>query len=122
MIKSLYVVLGTFFMVLGLVGVIMPLLPTTPMLLLTVYFYSKGSKCFHNWFTSTWLYKRYLDEFVRSNSMTLKNKWRLMLLVDGMLLVSFLTLDVWMLRVLIVILVVTKYWYFFTKIETRYNE
>ncbi len=122
MIKSLYVVLGTFFMVLGLVGVIMPLLPTTPMLLLTVYFYAKGSERFHSWFTSTWLYQRYLDEFIRTNSMTLKSKWRLMLLVDGMLLMSFLTLDVWMLRVLIVILVVTKYWYFFTKIETRYNE
>lgn len=119
MIKGLYVVLGTLFMVLGLIGVVLPILPTTPLLLLTVYFYAKGSKRFHDWFVSTWLYKRYLGEFVRTKSMTWRGKWRLMLLVDTMLLISFLTINVIALRVLIVVLVIIKYLYFFAILETR---
>lgn len=112
-------VLGTLFMVLGLIGVVLPILPTTPLLLLTVYFYAKGSKRFHDWFVSTWLYKRYLGEFVRTKSMTWRGKWRLMLLVDTMLLISFLTINVIALRVLIVVLVIIKYLYFFAILETR---
>ena len=112
-------VVGTLFMVLGLIGVVLPILPTTPLLLLTVYFYAKGSKRFHDWFVSTWLYKRYLGEFVRTKSMTWRGKWRLMLLVDTMLLISFLTINVIALRVLIVVLVIIKYLYFFAILETR---
>lgn len=111
--------MGTLFMVLGLIGVVLPILPTTPLLLLTVYFYAKGSKRFHDWFVSTWLYKRYLGEFVRTKSMTWRGKWRLMLLVDTMLLISFLTINVIALRVLIVVLVIIKYLYFFAILETR---
>ncbi|MFW5894344.1 MAG: YbaN family protein [Bacillota bacterium] len=119
MIKAMYVVLGSLFLGLGVLGIILPVLPTTPFLLLTVYFYAKGSERFHRWFINTWLYKRYLEDFVNDRSMTRKDKWKLMLLVDAMLLFPFITVDSWWLRGLIVVLVLTKYWYFFTQVETK---
>jgi len=118
MIKALYVFLGTLTLVLGIIGIVMPLLPTTPMLLLTAYFYAKGSKRFHDWFVATWLYKRYLKNFAETRSMTRAGKWRLLLFVDLMLLVPFITMPHLWIRILIIVLAVTKYLYFFTQVKT----
>lgn len=120
--KTLYIVLGTLTMVLGIIGIVMPLLPTTPMLLLTAYFYSKGSKRFHQWFIATWLYRRYLKNFSENRAMTRGGKIRLMLLVDVMLLIPFITIDILAIRILIIVLAVTKYLYFYTQVKTIPNE
>ncbi len=109
-------------MVLGIIGIVMPLLPTTPMLLLTAYFYSKGSKRFHRWFIATWLYRRYLKNFSENRAMTRGGKMRLMLLVDVMLLIPFITIDILTIRILIIALAVTKYLYFYTHVKTIPNE
>ena len=119
MIRAVYVVLGTLFLGLGVLGVILPVLPTTPFLLLTAYFYAKGSKRFHEWFMNTKLYRRYLESFVNDRSMTRKDKWKLMVLVDLMLLIPFFTIGLLWLRVFIVLLAITKYWYFFTQVQTK---
>ena len=46
--KGILVVSGTFFLVLGVIGIFIPLLPTTPFLLLTAACYIRGSKKFYN--------------------------------------------------------------------------
>jgi len=117
-IKALYVALGTLTLGLGVLGIVLPLLPTTPMLLLTAYFYAKGSKRFHDWFVATWLYKRYLKNFAETRSMTRRGKWTLMIVVDVMLLIPFLTMPYLWIRILIVALAATKYLYFFTQVKT----
>ena len=122
MIKALYILLGTLTLGLGLLGIVLPLLPTTPMLLLTTYFWAKGSPRFHNWFIQTWLYKKYLEDFVETRAMTLGQKLRLLIFVDIMLLFPFFTMPTLLMRTIIIILVITKYWYFFTQIKTIKKE
>ena len=46
--KGILVISGTFFLVLGIIGIFIPLLPTTPFLLLTAACYIRGSKNFYN--------------------------------------------------------------------------
>ena len=46
--KGILVVSGTFFLVIGIIGIFIPLLPTTPFLLLTAACYIRGSKKFYN--------------------------------------------------------------------------
>ena len=58
------------------IGVILPVLPTTP-LLLASFFFTKGSERFNAWFMSTKLYKNYIEDFVINRSMTLKTKIKL---------------------------------------------
>lgn len=48
-IKSLYLVVGSISLVLGILGIFLPLLPTTPFLLLTAFCYSRSSEKFHLW-------------------------------------------------------------------------
>jgi len=47
--KSVYLILGHFFLILGIVGAFLPVLPTTPFLLLTAFCYSKSNTKLHAW-------------------------------------------------------------------------
>jgi uncharacterized membrane protein YbaN (DUF454 family) len=47
--RSVYFVMGWIFLVIGLVGVFLPLLPTTPFLLLTAFCFARSSIRWHKW-------------------------------------------------------------------------
>ncbi|MBR4587551.1 MAG: YbaN family protein [Lachnospiraceae bacterium] len=46
---------------LGTVGVVLPILPTTPFFLVTAYCFARSSEKLNNWFKGTKLYKKHLD-------------------------------------------------------------
>lgn len=105
-------VIGTISGILGIFGIILPGLPTTPFLLITLIAYSKGSKRFYTWFTQTSFYTKYLQSIHERNSMTRKHKRVLMLWSDLVVLISFIMVDHAMLRGMLIGLVIVKYWYF----------
>lgn len=117
-IKLLWLMIGIVSMVLGAIGVVLPVLPTTPFLLLASFCFAKGSDRFHKWFIGTKLYKKHLESFVTSRSMTLKTKLCILLPASAMLILAILAMSNIYGRVLIVFLIIFKYIYFFTRIET----
>jgi len=50
--KGLFLAVGTISLVLGIIGIFLPLLPTTCFLLLTAICFEKGSDSFHDWLLS----------------------------------------------------------------------
>jgi uncharacterized membrane protein YbaN (DUF454 family) len=46
-------ILGLIFLVLAIIGMILPLLPTTPFALVAIYFFDKSSPKFHKWCLNT---------------------------------------------------------------------
>lgn len=117
-IKLLWLMIGIVSMVLGAIGVVLPVLPTTPFLLLASFCFAKGSDRFHKWFIGTKLYKKHLESFVTSRSMTLKTKLCILLPASAMLILAMLVMSNIYGRVFIVFLIIFKYIYFFTRIET----
>jgi uncharacterized membrane protein YbaN (DUF454 family) len=117
-IKLLWLMIGIVSMVLGAIGVVLPVLPTTPFLLLASFCFAKGSDRFHKWFIGTKLYKKHLESFVTSRSMTLKTKLCILLPASAMLILAMLAMSNIYGRVFIVFLIMFKYIYFFTRIET----
>ena len=117
-IKLLWLMIGIVSMVLGAIGVVLPVLPTTPFLLLATFCFAKGSDRFHKWFIGTKLYKKHLESFVTSRSMTLKTKLCILLPASAMLILAMLAMSNIYGRVFIVFLIIFKYIYFFTRIET----
>ena len=73
----------------GCIGIVLPILPTTPFFLLAVVLFAKGSQRFHAWFLSTGLYKTYLADFVATRSMTRETKIRVLTLVTILIAVGF---------------------------------
>lgn len=61
-IRWLYLAGGSISIVIGIIGIIIPLLPTTPFLLLAGYLYSKSSVRYYNWLMN---HKR-LGPFIRN--------------------------------------------------------
>lgn len=109
-------------MALGLVGIILPVLPTTPFLLLSSYLFMKSSEKYYRWFISTWVYKKHLEEFDKNRSMTLKNKVIILSFATSMLVFAFIKMESRLMRLVIVILGLMKYFYFIFKIKTIKDE
>lgn len=120
--KVVLIILGFISMGIGIVGIVVPILPTTPFLLLASFFFAKGSKRFHDWFISTKIYKKYLESFVQSKAMTLKNKFTILFPVSCMLIITFIFVNNLYARIVLIILFIGKYLYFFTQIKTIAKE
>lgn len=61
-IRSLFIALGTLSVAFGVVGIFVPILPTTPFLLLAAFFYARSSERFLHWL----LYNRWFGAYIRN--------------------------------------------------------
>lgn len=122
LIKGLYIIFAFISLGLGVLGVILPVLPTTPFLLLASYFFAKGSDRFYIWFKSTKIYKNHVEEFIKTRAMTLKKKLSILLPVSTMLILTFILIDNKHARIVIPLVIILKYYYFFFHIETIKEE
>ena len=118
LIRGIYVSLGFFFTGLGGIGVVLPILPTTPFLLLALACFSRGSEKFSNWFKSTKLYKNNIEDFVSHRSMTLRNKIMILAFASTMLLFPLIFVDYLWVKIVVICLYITKYYYFIFRIKT----
>lgn len=116
-INTICVVLGFISIGLGCIGIVLPVLPTTPFFLLAVFLFAKGSDRFHRWFLSTGLYKKYLKDFVATRSMTLAAKIKVLTAVTILLAIGFWFSPVFA-KVILLIVALGHYVYFIFGIKT----
>lgn len=72
--KPLLIVLGTISLCVGLIGIIVPGLPTTPFLLLTAALYIRSSKQLHDRLLANKVAGKYIRDFYDKKGMTRKAK------------------------------------------------
>ncbi len=119
LIKAIYIVLGCISLVLGVIGIFLPFLPTTPFLLLTLYSFAQGSSRLEQWFLGTKLYQKHLKSFNERRALTKKAKISILTFSTTMLLIGFYFTPSVVGRTIIAILIAVKYWFFFFWIKTE---
>ena len=90
--KIILIVLGFLSLGLGCVGVVLPILPTTPFLLLAAFCFAKSSERLNAWFRGTKLYKNNLETFTKGQGMTWRAKLRIMGTVTVIMAIAFIAM------------------------------
>ena len=73
-IKILLIAAGTFFIGIAIIGIFIPVLPTTPFLLISAALYSRSSKKFYGWLINNKIFGRYIKNYREGKGISLKLK------------------------------------------------
>ena len=72
--KKILIAFGTFFLGIGVIGIFVPLLPTTPFLLLSAACYARSSKRLYDRLMSNRYFGRHLKDYIGGKGISLKLK------------------------------------------------
>lgn len=87
--RILFLIAGCITLAIGCVGIVLPILPTVPFFIVTVFCFANSSQRLHNWFVNTKMYKKHLESFVNKKGMTAKNKIKIMTSVTVLMAFGF---------------------------------
>ena len=73
-VRALLIVAGTISLVFALIGIAMPVLPTTPFLLLTVACYCRSSERLYRWLINNKWFGEYIRNYQEGRGIPLKTK------------------------------------------------
>lgn len=118
LIHAGFVCLGFLFVGLGAVGVVLPLFPATPFLLLAAVCFAKGSDRFHRWFANTKLYLRYVEPAIHKKAMEGPAKRKAVLVLCLVFAVGFFLVPIWHGKAVILVVALFHFYYFAFKIKT----
>ncbi len=74
MLKPVLIILGTLSLILGIIGIVVPGLPTTPFLLLTAGLYARSSEKLYNTLISNKVLGSYIIKYRANKGITIKTK------------------------------------------------
>lgn len=117
-VNGVCVTLAFISLFIGSIGIVVPILPSTPFFILALALFAKGSKKFHGWFMSTGIYKKYLHDFVSTRSITKSTKIRALTIITLFLGAGIIFSPPFVKAVLLVVLVL-HYIYFIFGIKSR---
>ena len=72
--KELLIIAGTISTAIGIIGIFVPILPTTPFLLLAAACYLRSSQRFYNWLLNSRFFGAYVRNYLQGKGMPLKIK------------------------------------------------
>lgn len=77
--KYLYIILGTISFVIGGIGALIPVLPTTPFLLLAGFFFTRSSEKFTRWLHGTGIYQFYAADYQATGTIPRSKKKKILI-------------------------------------------
>lgn len=106
----------------GVIGIYVPLLPTTPLILLALFCFSKSSDRFHQWLVNTNVYKKYVKEFQETRAVSFASKIKILLFLYVSVGISIYFIDFRFIRLGLVGMLILQTYVLLFKVKTRKQE
>jgi uncharacterized membrane protein YbaN (DUF454 family) len=107
LLKLILITSGTIFVGLGILGIFIPILPTTPFLLLAAACYARSSKKFYDWLINNKLIGIYITNYREGRGFPLKVKFFTISLLWITILFSVLfLLDIFWIKIILIIIAI----------------
>lgn len=116
--RLILIVIGLIFTALGIAGAVLPLLPTTPFLLVAVFCFARSSDRFYNWLINQKIYKEYVENFYLHRGYTLQQKIKILISLYIVIGFSIYMVDVLSVRIGLIIMVIIQTAVLFTFVKT----
>lgn len=116
--RYVLIVLGIVFTVIAFIGAVLPLLPTTPFLILAAICFTNSSRKFKIWLESTQIYKNYVENLKKYKGYTMKEKIRILISLYIVVGFSIFMISNLYIRIGLMIMVVIQTIVLFTFVKT----
>ncbi|MEW5844776.1 MAG: YbaN family protein [Bacteroidota bacterium] len=94
LLRAFLVLLGIISLGLGVLGIFLPLLPTTPFMLLSAFLFIRSSGRLYRWLINHRLFGKYIHDYIERRSIPRRVKWYTLGLLWASILTSVATLNV----------------------------
>jgi uncharacterized membrane protein YbaN (DUF454 family) len=88
MMRGAYIIAGTIALIIGAIGVFLPVIPTTPLVLLAAACYYRGSDRLHAWILSSRWFGETIKNYQEGRGLTRDTKLRAVSMMWVMILIS----------------------------------
>lgn len=116
--RYVLIALGIVFTVIAFTGAVLPLLPTTPFLILAAICFTNSSRKFKIWLESTQIYKNYVENLKKYKGYTMKEKIRILISLYIVVGFSIFMISNLYIRIGLVIMVIIQTIVLFTFVKT----
>ena len=107
LMRMLFFTAGTISLILGVIGVLIPILPTTPFLLLSAACYLRSSTRMYQWLFNNRIFGEYLSNYRDGKGITLNTKiFALTLLWVTILYSAFFIIVLWVVQLALFIIAI----------------
>ena len=118
--RWLMIACGMLALALGILGVFLPLLPTTPFVLLAAFFFSKGSERLHRWLVGHARFGHYIRDWEAEQVVPPIGKYASTLTMVPLVAWAILTRETpWILELMMAATVAGTLWFIWTRPSRR---
>ena len=116
--KGLFIVAGSLCAALGITGIFIPVLPTTPLLLLAAFLFSRSSERLNAWLVGTKAYRSYVEPFKTTGGISRSKKARILVVSFSIMAISALLVRRWYVWVILAAVALFLLWLMCLRIPT----
>ena len=87
-VRYIFLTIGAMSFCLGTAGIVLPVLPTVPFYMLTLFCLARGSERFHRMFLESSLYQKTVGAYERDKALTLRTKLSILTSVTAIMMIG----------------------------------
>ena len=108
LIRSIFFMAGTITLVIGAIGIFLPILPTTPFLLLSLACYLRSSEKMTHWMLNNKYFGKYIRNYKEGKGIPLKTKmFAIIVLWITIIFSAFFLIVIWIVQLLLIIIAIS---------------